>query len=65
MPKIKTHKGAKKRLKKTGSGNYKHKRANVCHILTKKSAKRKQRLAGLGAVKLCDKARIDQMLPGS
>ncbi len=65
MPKIKTHKGAKKRLKKTASGGYKHKRANVSHILTKKSAKRKQRLAGLGAVKLCDKARIDQMLPGS
>ena len=57
MPKIKTHKGAKKRLKKTASGGYKHKRANVSHILTKKSAKRKQRLAGL--------ARIDQMLPGS
>jgi len=64
MPKIKTHRGAKKRLKKTASGNYKHKRANVSHILTKKTAKRKQRLAGLGEVKLCDKARIDQMLPG-
>jgi len=63
MPKIKNHKGAQKRLKKTGSGNYKHKRANVCHILTKKSAKRKQRLSGLGMVKSCDKYRIDQMLP--
>lgn len=64
MSKIKTHKGAKKRLRKTASGGYKHKRANVCHILTKKSAKRKQRLAGLGAVKRCDEDRIDQMLPG-
>ncbi|MGI9214568.1 MAG: 50S ribosomal protein L35 [Gammaproteobacteria bacterium] len=64
MPKIKTHKGAKKRLRKTGNGNYKHKRANVSHILTKKSSKRKQRLAGLSMVKLCDKGLIDQMLPG-
>ena len=64
MAKIKTHKGGKKRLKKTASGGYKHKRANVSHILTKKSAKRKQRLAGLGVVKSCDKARINQMLPG-
>ncbi|MGD0466028.1 MAG: 50S ribosomal protein L35 [Gammaproteobacteria bacterium] len=63
MPKIKTHKGAKKRLKKTGSGNYKHRKANSCHIFTKKSAKRKQRLGSLGMVKACDKYRIDQMLP--
>ena len=63
--KVKTHKGAKKRIRKTGSGQYKHKRANVVHILTKKSAKRKQRLAGLTLVKTCDNARIDQMLPNS
>lgn len=63
MPKIKTHRGAKKRLKKTASGNFKHRRANVYHILTKKSAKRKQRLAGLGVVKGCDTYRISQMLP--
>lgn len=62
MTKIKTHKGGKKRLKKT-AGGYKHKRANVCHILTKKSAQRKQRLAGLGLVKRCDNARVEQMLP--
>jgi large subunit ribosomal protein L35 len=64
MVKIKTHKGGKKRLRKIGSDNYKHKRANVSHILTKKSAKRKQRLAGLGLIKVCDKSRAKQMLPG-
>ena len=63
--KLKTHKGAKKRIRKTGSGKYKHKRANVVHVLTKKSSKRKQRLAGLTIVKNCDNARIDQMLPNS
>jgi large subunit ribosomal protein L35 len=61
--KIKTHKGCSKRMKKRSSGNYKHKRANVYHILTKKSSKRKQRLSGLTTVRLCDKSRIDQMLP--
>ncbi len=63
MSKIKSHSGAKKRFKKTGSGNYKHRKANAYHILTKKTAKRKQQLRGLGMVKVCDKSRVDQMLP--
>ena len=44
MPKLKTHKGAKKRFKKTGSGKVKRMRAFKSHILTKKDAKRKRRL---------------------
>lgn len=63
--KIKTHKGAKKRIKKTGSEHYKHKRSNVVHILTKKTSKRKQRLGGLTIVKSCDRDRMEQMLPNS
>ena len=42
--KMKTHKGAKKRFKVTGSGKIKRYRANKSHILTKKDAKRKRRL---------------------
>lgn len=42
--KMKTHKGAAKRFKVTGSGKVKRFRANKSHILTKKSAKRKRRL---------------------
>jgi large subunit ribosomal protein L35 len=42
--KMKTHKGAKKRFKITGSGKIKRYRANKSHILTKKDAKRKRRL---------------------
>ncbi|VEC52262.1 50S ribosomal subunit protein L35 [Escherichia coli] len=37
MPKIKTVRGAAKRFKKTGKGGFKHKHANLRHILTKKS----------------------------
>ena len=44
MPKMKTHKGAKKRFKITGSGEVKRRRAFKSHILTKKTSKRKRRL---------------------
>jgi large subunit ribosomal protein L35 len=44
MPKMKTHKGAKKRFKITGSGKVKRMRAFKSHILNKKSSKRKRRL---------------------
>jgi large subunit ribosomal protein L35 len=44
MPKMKTHRGAKKRLKKTASGKLKRRRAYKSHILTKKTQKRKRRL---------------------
>jgi large subunit ribosomal protein L35 len=44
MPKMKTHKGAKKRFKITGSGKVKRMRAFKSHILTKKTSKRKRRL---------------------
>jgi large subunit ribosomal protein L35 len=44
MPKMKTHKGAKKRFKLTGTGKVKRMRAYKSHILTKKDPKRKRRL---------------------
>jgi large subunit ribosomal protein L35 len=44
MPKMKSHKGARKRFKVTGSGEVKRGRAFKSHILTKKTPKRKRRL---------------------
>ena len=44
MPKMKSHKGARKRFKITGSGEVKRRRAFKSHILTKKTSKRKRRL---------------------
>ena len=44
MPKMKTHKGAKKRFKVTGTGKVKRMKAFKSHILTKKSSKRKRNL---------------------
>lgn len=48
--KLKTHKGAKKRFKVTGSGRVKRYKAYKSHILTKKTSKRKRRLRRAGLV---------------
>jgi large subunit ribosomal protein L35 len=45
MPKMKTHSGAKKRYKVTGTGKVKARHAMTSHILGKKNAKRKRRLS--------------------
>ncbi len=44
MPKIKSHRGAAKRFKKTGTGKIKRSKANTSHILTSKTTKRKRKL---------------------
>ena len=44
MPKMKSHRGAKKRFSITGSGKVKRNKAFKSHILTKKTSKRKRRL---------------------
>jgi large subunit ribosomal protein L35 len=44
MPKLKTHRGAAKRFKRTASGKFKRSKAFKSHILTKKTSKRKRRL---------------------
>lgn len=45
MPKMKTHRGAAKRFKVTGTGRLKRRNGNLNHILEKKSPKRKRRLS--------------------
>ena len=44
MPKIKTHRGAAKRISLTGSGKVKRSKAFASHILTSKTTKRKRNL---------------------
>ncbi len=50
MPKMKTHKGAAKRFKLTGTGKVKRNKAFKSHILTKKSSKRKRKLRRPGLI---------------
>ncbi|MHB1614723.1 MAG: 50S ribosomal protein L35 [Actinomycetes bacterium] len=45
MPKMKTHSGAKKRLRITGSGKVMHERTNRRHLLEGKSSRRTRRLS--------------------
>ncbi|TQN31271.1 large subunit ribosomal protein L35 [Haloactinospora alba] len=44
-PKSKTHSGAKKRFRLTGSGKIMRRRANKNHLLEHKSSKRTRRLS--------------------
>jgi large subunit ribosomal protein L35 len=60
--KSKTHRGAKKRFKRTGKGRYVHKQSHRRHILTKKSTKRKRHLRGNAIIKDSDKKSIEQMV---
>lgn len=57
MPKMKTHKGAKKRFSITASGKVRRLRAFKSHILTKKSAKRKRHLRRPTTIKTPGEAR--------
>lgn len=50
MPKIKTHRGAAKRFRVTRTGKVLHRKANRAHLLGKKTAGRKRRLARSGEV---------------
>ncbi|MGI6307971.1 MAG: 50S ribosomal protein L35 [Dethiobacteria bacterium] len=63
MPKMKTHRGAAKRFKKTASGKVKRFRAFHSHILGKKSSKRKRRLRSSAIVHSSDMKRVKKMLP--
>lgn len=65
MPKMKTNRGAAKRLRKTATGRIRRRRAFKSHILTKKSAKRKRRLRQATLVSKADEKRVRRLLPGS
>ena len=63
VPKIKTHKGAKKRFHITASGKIKRGHSHARHILTKKSSKRKRKLDQSAEVSPADRAKVRTMLP--
>jgi large subunit ribosomal protein L35 len=63
MPKLKTHRGAAKRFKKTATGKIVRHHAFHSHILTKKSPGRKAALAGEVEVSKANKKTVKRMLP--
>jgi large subunit ribosomal protein L35 len=64
MPKVKTHSGAKKRFRKTGSGKLRARHAFTSHILGKKSSKRKRRLGRPVEISRSDRREARDLLAG-
>ena len=63
MPKIKTHRGAAKRFKRTKKGKFLRGKAFKQHILTSKTRSRKRGLKGTTTVNAVDQHKLARMLP--
>ncbi len=63
MPKLKTHSGAAKRFKKTGTGKVKRGHAFARHILTSKDTKKKRHLDKDVILAKADEKKILRMIP--
>jgi large subunit ribosomal protein L35 len=64
MPKAKTHSGASKRFRTTGTGKIVRQKANRRHLLEHKASKRTRRLDGRTEVAANDTKRVNKMLKG-
>ncbi len=63
MPKLKSHKGASKRFKKTAGGKVKRHHSGMRHILSSKGKKRKRHLGKATLVSDGDLAKVKRMIP--
>ena len=63
MPKLKTHRGAAKRFKKTAKGKFLKKNAFRSHILTSKNRKRKRKLRKASTINKTEIKAVKHMLP--
>lgn len=63
MPKVKSHRGAAKRFRKTGSGKIKRGKAFRRHILTKKTTGRKRKLRQGGYVDSTSNMHMQRLMP--
>ena len=62
MPKNKTHKGAAKRIRVTGSGKLVAEHQNNQHKFEAKSGSRKRRISGTGVLSKADTGRMKKLL---
>jgi large subunit ribosomal protein L35 len=62
MPKQKTHSGAKKRIKVTGSGKLLREHAGKRHLLERKPSKLTRRLSGTVEVSKADTGKMKKLL---
>ncbi|OPL18284.1 MAG: 50S ribosomal protein L35 [Candidatus Aegiribacteria sp. MLS_C] len=63
MPKMKTHKGAARRFRKTAKGKFKMNRPYAQHIKTKKSPKRLRKLRKSSIASKADARKLGKLLP--
>jgi large subunit ribosomal protein L35 len=63
MPKLKSHRGAKKRFKKTAQGKFMRGKAFKRHILTSKPTSRKRHARGTEVVSPADVNKLRRMMP--
>ena len=63
MPKMKTHRGMAKRVRKTGTGKLMRAKAFKSHILTKKDTKRTRRLRAGGYADATNMDAVRKMIP--
>lgn len=63
MPKLKTHRGTAKRVRKTARGKFTRAQAYKRHILTSKSRRRKRHLRGAAPVSEKDVGQVKRLLP--
>jgi large subunit ribosomal protein L35 len=63
MPKLKTHRGAAKRFKRTKRGKFLRSKAFKQHILSSKTTKRKRHMRGTTVVDEADARKLARMLP--
>ncbi|ULE32566.1 50S ribosomal protein L35 [Mycobacterium sp. IDR2000157661] len=64
MPKAKTHSGAAKRFRRTGTGKIMRQKANRRHLFEHKPSTRTRRLEGRTGVSAADKDRVKKLLNG-
>jgi large subunit ribosomal protein L35 len=62
MPKMKTHRGAAKRFRITGTGKIRRRKAFRAHLLEKKASKRTRRLGRGSEVVGGDKKHVERLL---
>ena len=65
MPKMKTHRGAAKRFRRTATGKFKRGHGYRRHLMEAKSRDRKRKLRKPGLVSKQDSKRISKLLPYS
>jgi large subunit ribosomal protein L35 len=63
MPKLKTHKGAKRRFHITGTGKVMHRKGSISHLRSRKAKRAKSQVAKLQMAADPMQKRVHRLLP--